>query len=69
MGLAATLMLCATVALILVPGGVFFAILTFALFIFALIGVLAGLEDRTVGDHRPDMSATKWREGSSRRQP
>jgi hypothetical protein len=38
----------------LVPGGSLFAMLTFGLFLLALVGVLAGLDDTTVRQHNPD---------------
>jgi hypothetical protein len=53
------------VALLLVPGGVLFAMLSFGLFLRGLVGVLAGLEDRTVRQHNPSMNPRGWRDGSS----
>jgi hypothetical protein len=34
------------------------------LFLPALVGVLAGLDDRTVHQHNPSMSPSEWRDGS-----
>jgi hypothetical protein len=49
----------------MVIGGVVFALLLFfPLFLLALLGVFAGLEDRTVRQHNPSMDGTKWRNGS-----
>jgi hypothetical protein len=53
-GLVATGSLLSTVALLLVPGGVFFAMPTLGLVLLALFGVLSGLPDTTVGQHTPE---------------
>jgi hypothetical protein len=53
-----------TVVTIPVVGGVLFAFLFFGVFLLALVGVLAGLEDRTVRQHNPSMNPTRWRDGS-----
>jgi hypothetical protein len=54
-----------TVAALPVVGGVVFALLLFfPLFALALVGVLAGLDDRTVRQHNPSMDGRKWRHGS-----
>ena len=53
-----------TVALLPVPGGVLFAMFTFGLFLLALGGVFAGLEDRTVGRRETSMDPRRWRDGS-----
>jgi hypothetical protein len=54
-----------TGASLLVIGGVLFALLLFfPLFVLALVTVIAGLENRTVRQHNPSMSATGWRDGS-----
>jgi hypothetical protein len=54
-----------TVASLPVPGGAVFALFVFfPLFLLALLGVFAGLEDRTVKQHNPSMDPTRWRNGS-----
>jgi hypothetical protein len=53
-----------TVALLAVPGGVLFAMFTFGLFMLALTGVFAGLEDRTVLERKPYADPKGWRDGS-----
>ena len=53
-----------TVALLPVPGGVLFAMFTFGMFLLAMGGVFAGLEDRTVRQHEPPMNPRGWRDGS-----
>ena len=57
----ASLML--TVALLPVPGGVLFAMFTFGLFLLAMGGVFAGLEDRTVRQHDTSVNPRGWRDG------
>jgi hypothetical protein len=54
----------ATVVTLPVVGGVLFAFLFFGAFLLALVGVLAGLEDRTVRQHNPPMNPRRWRDGS-----
>jgi hypothetical protein len=44
--------------------GVLFALFLFGLFLLALVGVLAGLEDRTVRQHDPVLDPRRWRNGS-----
>jgi hypothetical protein len=54
-----------TVASLLVIGGAVLALfLFFPLFLLALIGVLAGLEDREVRQHNPSMDPGGWRASS-----
>jgi hypothetical protein len=54
-----------TVATLPIVGGVLFALFLFGpLFLLALIGVLAGLENRTVRQHNPGMDPRRWRDGS-----
>jgi hypothetical protein len=53
-----------TVATLPVWGGVLFALFLFGLFLLALVGVLGGLEDRTVRQHDPVLDPTRWRNGS-----
>jgi hypothetical protein len=63
--LIAVVALFLTVASLLIIGGVIFALfLFFPLFVLALIGVLAGLEDRKVRQHIPSLSPGAWRDGS-----
>jgi hypothetical protein len=63
--LVAVISLLLTAASLMVIGGVVFALLLFfPLFLLALLGVFAGLEDRTVRQHNPSMDGTKWRNGS-----
>jgi hypothetical protein len=61
--LVAVISLLLTAASLMVIGGVVFALLLFFP-LFALLGVFAGLEDRTVRQHNPSMDGTKWRNGS-----
>ena len=64
-GLTALLGLVLTVVLLSVPGGVLFAPLTFALFLFGLAGVLLGSEDRTVRQRGGVVkNPERWRGGS-----
>jgi hypothetical protein len=52
------------VALFVVIGGAIFGlVLFFPLFLLALVGVLAGLEDRTVHQHNPSMDPNAWGDG------
>jgi hypothetical protein len=37
----------------------------FGVFLLALVGVLGGLEDRTVRQHSPSLNPRGWRDGSS----
>jgi hypothetical protein len=61
--LIAGLALFLTVGSLMVIGGAAFALLLFfPLFLLALVVVLAGLEDHTVRQHNPSMSATEWRD-------
>jgi hypothetical protein len=53
-----------SVATVPVVGGVLFALSLFALFLLALVGVLGGLEDRTVRQHDPVLDPRRWRNGS-----
>jgi hypothetical protein len=61
-GAIASLLL--TVALLPVPGGVLFAMFSFGVFLLALGGVFAGLEDRTVRQRETSMDPRGWRGGS-----
>jgi hypothetical protein len=64
--LVAALSLLLTVALLPVPGGVVFAMFTFGLFMLALGGVFAGLENQTVRqrDTSADPDPKGWRDGA-----
>ena len=62
--LVAVVSLLLTVAFIPVVGGVLFSTVFFGLFLLALVGVLSGLEDRTVRQHNPSMNPREWRDGS-----
>lgn len=63
--LAAFVSLILTVAFVPIIGGVLFAMVFFGLFLLALVGVLGGLEDRTVRQHNPSLNPRGWRDGSS----
>jgi hypothetical protein len=64
MGFLAVAGLLLAYASLLVIGGVILALfLFFPLFLLGLVGVLAGLEDRTVQQHNPTADGTKWRNG------
>jgi hypothetical protein len=52
-----------TVALLPVIGAALFAIVSFGLFLLALVGVLSGVEDRTVRQRDPSLNPTRWRDG------
>jgi hypothetical protein len=62
--LAVAALFLAVVSLMVVGGVVFAAFLFFPLFLLALVGVLAGLQDRTVRQHDPTPDARGWRTGS-----
>lgn len=49
---------------LLVIGGVIFAPFLFGLFGLALVGVLSGLNERTVRQRNPELNPTGWRDGS-----
>ena len=61
--LAAVVSLILTVAFIPIVGGVIFAMVFFGLFLLALVGVIGGLEDRTVRQRNPSMNPREWRDG------
>jgi hypothetical protein len=63
MSVVAVLTLFGTVALLPVIGGVLFAMVLFVVFLGALVGVLSGLEDRTVRQHNPVLDPKGWRNG------
>jgi hypothetical protein len=62
--LVAVVSLALAVALLPVPGGVLFSPFLFGLFLLALVGVFAGLEDRSVRRHEPVLDPRRWRDGS-----
>jgi uncharacterized membrane protein len=53
-------------AVVFVPiiGGIIFAFVLFGLFLLALVGVIGGLEDRSVRQHEPATDPRRWRNGS-----
>jgi hypothetical protein len=51
-------------ALVPVIGGVLTAVFLVGLFFLALVGVLSGVEDRTVRQRNPTMDPRRWRDGS-----
>ena len=63
--LTAVVSLILTVVFIPIVGGVLFAMVFFGLFLLALVGVLGGLEDRTVRQHNPSMNPREWRDSRS----
>jgi hypothetical protein len=63
-GLVAVGSLFLAVALVPVVGGILFAVFLFGAFLLALVGVLGGLEDRSVHQHEPSMDGTRWRTGA-----
>lgn len=62
MGLIALGSLVLTVVFIPIIGAVVFSMVTFVLFVGALVGVIAGLEDHTVRQHNPRMDPRGWRD-------
>jgi hypothetical protein len=56
--------LLATVATIPIIGGVLFGAAALGLFLLALVGILGGLEDRTVRQHGGVRDPQGWRNGS-----
>ena len=50
-------------ALVPVVGGILFAMFLFGAFLLGLVGVLGGLEDRSVRQHEPSMDGSRWRTG------
>jgi len=59
----AVMSLFAAVALVPVVGGVLLALPLIGLVVLGLVGVLSGVEDRTVRQHDPSMDPTGWRNG------
>ena len=62
--LIAVLSLIGAGASLLVPGGVLLAPVLLGAAVLALIGVLGGLENRSVRQHDPPMNPKGWRGGS-----
>lgn len=53
-----------SVATLPVWGGALFALFLFGLFLLALVGVIGGLEDRTVRQRDVVLDPERWRNGS-----
>jgi TRAP-type C4-dicarboxylate transport system permease small subunit len=63
--LIAVASLALTVAsLLAIPVGVVFAPFLFGLFLLALVGLLGGVDNRTVRQHDPQLDSERWRNGS-----
>ena len=62
--LIAVVALLGAVALTPVLGGVILGFVLLAVFLLALFGAMAGLEDRTVRPRNASMDPTGWRNGS-----
>jgi len=60
----AVLSLFGAVAFVPVIGGILFAVVLLVLFLGALVGVLAEVEDRTVPQRNPVLDPRGWRNGS-----
>jgi multisubunit Na+/H+ antiporter MnhB subunit len=60
--LVALVSLALTIVLLPVPGGAFFAMVTFGLFLLALVGVIGGMDDQDVRQRNPSMNPTAWRD-------
>ena len=54
----------ASVALLVVPGGALIAPFSLGLSLLALVGVMGGLENRTVRQRDPELDPRGWRDGS-----
>ena len=61
--LAVAALFLSAVSLLVIGGVVFALFLFFPLFLLALVGVLSGVEDRTVRQHNPSMNPREWRDG------
>ena len=61
--LVAVISLFGAVAFVPVIGGVLFGFVLFGLFLLALVGVIGGLDDRSVQQHEPAMDPGRWRNG------
>jgi hypothetical protein len=62
-GVVALLSLALIVGSLIVLGGALFAPFLLGLFLLALVGVIGGLEDRTVRQRDPSMDPRRWRDG------
>jgi hypothetical protein len=62
--IVAVLSLFGAVAFVPVIGGILFAAVLLVLFLGALVGVLAEVEDRTVRQRDPVLDPKGWRNGS-----
>lgn len=60
--LVALVSLALTIILLPVPGGALFAMVTFGLFLLALVGVIGGMDDQRVRQRHPPMDPTGWRD-------
>lgn len=61
--LVALVSLALTIILLLpVPGGALFAMVTFGLFLLALVGVIGEMDDQRVRQRHPPMNPTGWRD-------
>ena len=63
--LVAVVSLAGAAAMVPVVGAILLALPLVGLAVLALVGVLSGVDDRTVRQHDPSMSPTGWRDGSS----
>ena len=54
----------ASVVLLVVPGGALIAPFSLGLSLLALVGVMGGLENRTVRQRDPEVNPRGWRDGS-----
>jgi len=61
LGVVAVVSLIGAVLLVPVYGGILFSIFLFGAFLLALVGVLGGVEHRTVEQHDPSMDPEAWR--------
>jgi hypothetical protein len=64
MKFVATAALVLTVVTLPIIGGVLVALVAFGAFLLALVGVLAGLDDRTVRQHDVVLDGRRWRGGA-----
>jgi membrane protein implicated in regulation of membrane protease activity len=58
--LAVAALFLSAVSLLVIGGVVFALLLFFPLFVLALVGVLAGLDDRAVRQRNPSMNPRGW---------
>jgi Sec-independent protein secretion pathway component TatC len=62
--LTVTTLFLAAASLLVLGGALFALFLFFPLFLLGLLGVFAGLEERTVRQRSPSMDARRWRDQS-----